>query len=202
MTRPGIDGGPLGFLTWATPLLVGSLAYDAVMSGTPKAAIGRLLLWGGVLMALGYGLSCLSRVLDPEATSAFAEVPFVAPANSREMREQLSRQPENARHLFWVMSQRAGSPSYLVFAAGFSLALYALFVLVCDVAGFRAAVLETVGANALAAYVVHDMVGRALHPFTPRDAPLWYVLAATAVFFTICYAFLRHLEKHGLFLRL
>src|SRR5262249_13574002 len=66
MTRPGIDGGPLGFLTWATPLLVGSLAYDAVVSGKPKAAVGRLLLWGGVLMALGYGLSCLSRTLDPE----------------------------------------------------------------------------------------------------------------------------------------
>jgi hypothetical protein len=46
------------------------------------------------------------------------------------------------------------------------------------------------------------MVGRALHPFTPRDAPLWYVLAAIAAFFAICYVFLRHLEKHRLFLRL
>ena len=28
--RPVIDGGPLGFLTWTIPLLVGSLAYDVV----------------------------------------------------------------------------------------------------------------------------------------------------------------------------
>ena len=36
------------------------------------------MLWGGVLMALGYGLSCLSRVLAPEPASPFAEPPFVA----------------------------------------------------------------------------------------------------------------------------
>ena len=29
-TLPVIDGGPLGFLTWTIPLLVGSLAYDAM----------------------------------------------------------------------------------------------------------------------------------------------------------------------------
>ena len=28
--RPVIDGGPLGFLSWSIPMLVGSLAYDAV----------------------------------------------------------------------------------------------------------------------------------------------------------------------------
>src|SRR5262249_27601466 len=141
MTRPGIDGGPLGFLTWTIPVLVGSLAYDAIMSGSPKMVIGRLLFWGVVLMALGYGLSCLSQTLNSEGISFFADPPFVAPANSREMRDQLSRQPQNAGHLLWVMSQRAGSPSYLVFGAGFSLALYALFVLVCDVVGFKLAVL-------------------------------------------------------------
>ena len=30
-----IDGGPLGFLTWTIPLLVGSLAYDVVAPGGP-----------------------------------------------------------------------------------------------------------------------------------------------------------------------
>ena len=37
MKRPGIDGGPLGFLTWTVPLLVGSLAYDAVMAAREPA---------------------------------------------------------------------------------------------------------------------------------------------------------------------
>jgi predicted acyltransferase len=202
VTRPGIDGGPLAFLSWTTPLLVGSLAYDAVVAGSPRAVVGKLLLWAAVLMALGYGLSCLSRTLDPEAPPPLADPPFVAPATPKEEYHKLSKQPENAGHLFWVMSQRAGSPSYLVFGAGFSLALYAVFVLVCDVAGFHAAVLETLGANALAAYIVHDMVGHTLHGYTPRDAPLWYALAAFGVYFALCYVFLRHLEKHRLFLRL
>jgi hypothetical protein len=202
VTRPGIDGGPLAFLSWTTPLLVGSLAYDAVASGSPRAAVGKLLLWAAVLMAVGYGLSCLSCVLAPEAASPFADPPFVAPAMPEKEYHAMSKQPENARHLFWVMSLRAASPSYLVFAAGFSLALYALFVLVCDGLGFRAAVLETLGANALAAYIIHEMVGGVLHKYTPKDAPLWFALAAFGVFFAICYVLLRHLEKHRLFLRL
>ena len=202
MTRPGIDGGPLGFLTWTTPVLVGSLAYDVVAARPPRAAAGRLFVWGLVLMAAGYGLSCLSRVLDPDATSVLAEAPFVAPPNSKDLRDRLSKVPENAPHLLWVMSQRAGSISYQVFAAGFSLALYALFVLACEVLGWRLALLETLGANALAAYIIHDLVEHTLHPYTPRDAPLWYALASFGVFFAICYLFLRHLEKHRLFLRL
>src|SRR5262249_39026244 len=28
MDRPGIDGGPLGFLTWTVPMLSGSFAFD------------------------------------------------------------------------------------------------------------------------------------------------------------------------------
>ena len=35
------------------------------------------------------------------------------------------------------MSQRTGSISYLTFSAGFSLAVYALFVLACDLGHFR-----------------------------------------------------------------
>jgi predicted acyltransferase len=201
MTRPGIDGGPLGFLTWTTPMLAGSLAYDAVARGAP-AAVGRLLGWGIVLMLLGYGLSCLARALDPSAESLLIEPPFVAPANSRELREQLSKIPENAPHMLWLMSQRAGSPSYLVFGAGFSMALYALFVWACDLHQLGVGLLRTFGTNALAAYIIHEMVGNTLRPFTPRDAPLWYALAAFGVFVAICYVFLRHLEKHRLFLRL
>ena len=202
MTRPGIDGGPLGFLTWTIPLLVGSLAYDAVAGGVSRAAVARLLAWGVALMVLGYGLSCLARILDASAPSPFNEPPLVAPPNSRELREQLSKVPENATHMLWIMSQRSGSPSYLVFGAGFSLALFALFVYACDLHALQLGAFRTFGTNALAAYVIHDMVGDFLHPFTPRDAPLWYALAAIGVFFSICYLFVRHLEKHRLFLRL
>ena len=58
MERPGIDGGPLGFLTWTIPLLVGSLAYDAMVhhadpllareDGTPPNlldAASKMIFW-------------------------------------------------------------------------------------------------------------------------------------------------------------
>lgn len=204
MTRPGIDGGPLGFLTWTIPLLVGSLACDAVSAGpvNPRALAGRLLLWGAVLMLLGYGLSCLAAVRNPEATGWLVEPPFVAPENSKLIRDTLAKDPANAPHLMWIMSQRAGSVSYLVFGAGFALAVYALFVVLCDVYGYSVGVFETFGVNALAGYIIHDLVGNVLGPFAPKDAPLWYALAAFGLFFLICYLFLRHLEKKRLFLRL
>jgi predicted acyltransferase len=188
---PGIDGGPLGFLTWTVPLLVGSFAYDVVASGSrPAAKIASLTVGAVLLMAVGYGLSCLGA-----SGPRLVEPPFVPPA-----------QDTDGKFLYplslWTMSQRAGSLSYLTFAAGFSLAVYALFYLLCDLGHWRLGLFVTLGSNALAGYILHDMVMEAVKPYTPKDAPLWYVLAALALYLSICYLFLRHLEKHKLFLRL
>jgi surface polysaccharide O-acyltransferase-like enzyme len=100
------------------------------------------------------------------------------------------------------MNQQAGSLSYLTFGAGFSMAIYALFVWACDVRGFQTGVLRTLGTNALAGYVIHGLVDRMIKPFTPRDMSLVAVLAATALFLAVCYGCLRVLEKKGVFLRL
>jgi predicted acyltransferase len=196
----GIDGGPLGFLTWTIPLLAGSLACDVLVPAghvapDPALAWGqarRFLAWGMVLMVLGYGLSCVNRITPPNTPSGnvadvLVEPPFVPPTR-----------PVN----LWTMSQRSGSLSYLVFASGFSLAVFALFVVLCDRFGFRVGLLDTLGRNALAGYILHEMIDNALSPYTPRDAPLWYGLAALALFLALCYIFLRYLEKQRLFLRL
>jgi hypothetical protein len=188
----GIDGGPLGFLTWTIPLLAGSLAYDLVAAARPRAPFGRLLTWAGILMLLGYGLSCLNTVTPPNTAgvsvrSWLIELPFVPPSR-----------PVN----LWSMSQRSGSVSYLTFAAGFSLAVYALFVLACDRGRLRVGLFATLGRNALAAYLIHDLVGDAIKPYAPGDAPLWFVVAAFGLFLGVCYVFVRHLEKNRLFLRL
>ena len=61
---------------------------------------------------------------------------------------------------------------------------------------------RTFGRNALAAYILHDIVARAVKPYVPGDAPLWYALAGFLVSFGITYLFVRHLEKNELFLRL
>ena len=69
---PVIDGGPLGFLSWTIPTLVGSLAYDAVAHDHDNPSIiPKLTFWSVVLMGLGYGLSCLGGYL--------AAPPFVPP---------------------------------------------------------------------------------------------------------------------------
>jgi predicted acyltransferase len=191
-TNPvGIDGGPLGFLTWTIPLLAGSLACDA-MNQSPWRAAWQLLGWGTVLMILGYGLSCLNRITPPNEASGglmglLVEPPFVPPTH-----------PVNV----WTMSQRSGSLTYLVFGAGFSLAVLAVFVGLCDVWRFRWSYLNLLGQNALIGYIIHDMVGEVVKPWVPKDAPLWYVAAGFALFLGIITLFLRHLEKHRLYLRL
>ncbi len=188
----GIDGGPLGFLSWTIPLLTGSLAHDLVAAARQRAPVGRLLTWGAVLMLLGYALACLNSMMPPNTAGSairswLVEPPFVPPSR-----------PVN----LWSMSQRSGSVSYQTFAAGFALALYALFALACDRGRLRLGLFATLGSNALAAYIIHDLVEDAIKPYTPQDAPLWFVLAALALFVAICYLFIRHLEKNQIFLRL
>jgi predicted acyltransferase len=179
---PVIDGGPLGFLTWSIPTLVGSLACDAITAeqeGPNPAA--RLLGWSIVLMGLGYALSCLGPVLPPP--------PFVKPE-------------ESVPVTMWTMCQRTGSVSYQTYAAGVSLAVYALFVLLCDRGKLRLGLFRTFGQNPLAAYIVHPMVAGAVRPYVPDDSPLWYVLTGFLVYFGICYLLIRYLEKNEIFLRL
>ena len=63
-TSYGIDGGPLGFLTWSIPTIVGTLACDTVMSGEGRSRVGRMFAWVAILMGLGYVLSCLTTLYN------------------------------------------------------------------------------------------------------------------------------------------
>jgi predicted acyltransferase len=200
LTPPvGIDGGPLGFLTWTVPLLVGSLAYDALSSR--RLPWSWLLLPAAGLMLLGYGLSCLQRITPPndgslaDPASLLATAPLASPSA-----EQLKQM--NAQKNIWTMSQRAGSLTYLTFAAGFALAVAVLFLWLDERRQWRWGVFETLGRNALAGYILHGWISDAIKPYTPRDAPLWYVVAALALFLFLCWLVLRSLEKQRLFLRL
>jgi predicted acyltransferase len=62
----GIDGGPFGFLSWAIPTLVGTLACDVALNPTSSGGgkFARLFVWGTVLMALGWLASCATRMYD------------------------------------------------------------------------------------------------------------------------------------------
>jgi hypothetical protein len=66
----------------------------------------------------------------------------------------------------------------------------------------RIPLFQTLGSNALVGYILHGLVNSAVKPFVPKDSPLAIVFVGFTVSLLICYVFLRHLEKHKLFLRL
>ena len=217
----GIDGGPLAFLTWTIPAVAGTLACDAIAAaGGPR--LWRLAGMSLGLMSLGWLVSCGTRLYDVPADqveslreeklarlpvlperSAFgnldmaevdrmiAEPPFVPPPDA-----------EHRKWNYWMMSQRGGTLSYLTFSAGFSLLVYLAFYVACDMWGWKLGLFQTWGTNALAGYVLHLLVMRAVKPFVPRDAPEWYMWAAFGVFFWISYVLVRSLERQGIYLRL
>ena len=178
MARSVIDGGPLGFLSWSIPVLVGSMAYDVMASGRQGPMI-RLGIGAIVLMGLGYALTCADG--RPDAPPFFP--------------------PHEAVNL-WTMCQRSGSVSYQTFAAGFSLAVYLLFAWICDFGGVRVGLFRTLGRNALAAYVLHELIAGAVKPYCPNDSPAWFLAIGFITSFGLTYLFIRHLEKGGIFLKL
>lgn len=189
-TRPVIDGGQLGFLSWTIPVVAGSLAHDLMTSRGPRATFLPLCLGAALLMAVGYGLSCLGGAAGTAEGSyapGWAAPPFVPPEI-----------PVN----LWTMSQRTGSVSYLTFASGFGLASLALFVVLSDLGGIRVGLFRTFGSNALATYLVHMIVFGTIGAYAPTDSPLWYAFAASFLAGLITYVFIRHMERTGCYLKL
>ena len=280
----GIDGGPLGFLTWTVPATLGTFACDAVaaaLASGRRPPLLKMTLWSFVIMAMAWVMSCGTRMYDvpPSQREALkdqklaerpafptmehvrahfqkpwpellAEPPFVHPpwgpveslpdpdvvappvdeaaiqaaaaspeeakrsiAEAKQTRdeilkriEQLKKEdPSNGPYFrkwnYWMMSQRGGNLSYPLFAGGFSLFVYVLFYIACDMWGWRLAFFQTFGTNALLAYVLHGMVGRAVKAFVPGDAPAAYVWSSVVVYFAINWVILRHFEKQKVFLR-
>ena len=128
-----------------------------------------------------------------------AEPPFIPPPHpSGEISESYLMRQWN----YWMMSQRAGTISYLTFSAGFSLLVFAAFYVCCDLWGLQLGIFRTFGTNALAAYVLHMMVASAVKPFMPRDCPQWYMWAGCAVFMAVTYLMVRTLEKNEVYIKL
>ena len=102
---------------------------------------------------------------------------------------------------YWMMTQRGGAISYTTFAGGFALLVYVGFYVLADMLGIRIGVFRTFGTNALAAYVLHGIIGGAVKSFIPQDAPAWYVITALCFDFFLIWLFVRTLEKNKIFLR-
>ena len=132
--------------------------------------------------------------------AVLAEAPFVPPPGDD---KRIDGEPEDYRLWnYWMMSQRAGTISYLTFAAGFNLLAYVLFYILGDMMHASVGVFRTLGTNALAGYIAHEWVGGLVKQYMPKDVPAWYMWAGFAIFFYITYLFIRTLEKQKIFLRL
>lgn len=116
MERPGIDGGPLGFLTWTAPLILGTLAFDIWKSQLKKKVL-TIFTIGLVAMLFAYGLSCISMFAFPNNLPEqklfhgyLAEPPFSRPVvPGTELLEPSSDKQTEPRSLSEAISARGES---------------------------------------------------------------------------------------------
>ena len=227
----GIDGGPLGLLTWSIPAIVGTLACDVFLKPRSELQIGSpilksVLVASLLLMTLGYCISCGTRFYDvPESqvaslkTENFPIDPVlpshervntkIASAQEKGLTSWLAEPPffkppgkELRKWNYWMMSQRSGTLSYLVFSAGFSLLIFMVFFVASDLLQVQLAVFRTFGTNALMAYILHMLTSNAVQPFFPEDSPVWYALIGLGLYLLVTWLFVRQMEKQGMFLRI
>jgi predicted acyltransferase len=211
----GIDGGPLGFLTWSIPAICGTLACDLVRSKGASAA--RSLIGPGVgLMFVAWCWSCGStlynvpaELVNEQKAVKLAEDP-VLPSSERIQRRSGSIMeppfvpPPNAEHRkwnYWMMSQRGGTISYTTFSAGFSLVVFALFLWACDSRKWQAGIFRTLGTNSLAAYLLHDVASWWISPWFPRHSGPFMVTFGFLCFSAFVYGVCWMMERRGWLIR-
>ncbi len=223
------DGGCFGLLSWAIPMLAGTLVYDLMSSRSPRKSVAPLLAWACGLMLLGYGLSCFTTLYDvtdaeaeaaaaendnsqPKTPSRFADSPVIPPLSKAAGRPWTSLlaeppfvvppPPESRKLNYWMMDKRVVTQSFILFSTGFAIAAYVLFIVACDLWGLEVGVFRTFGQNALAAYIIHYPIKEMVHAFTPDDSPVWWTTTGLALFFLVTYMFVRFLERNRLYLKL
>ena len=169
-----------------------------------------------ILMVLGYLLSCGTRAYDRPQNEGgdrtklaaspvmgvvaigsrteggrWAEPPFVPPPDWRARAWN-----------YWMMSQKGGTASYLIFSAGFSLGLFLLFDSLVKRFGVEVGLFRSLGRNAIVCYALHgfliDMIGWSVK----KNAEPWLVLTSLLALLILVYFVARVLEVKRIFIRL
>lgn len=117
----------------------------------------------------------------------FAEPPGVAPPT-----------PELRAWNYWMMSQRAGTASYQLFASGLSMLVFVLFFYVSDMRGYTLGAFRTFGTNALMSYVVHGIVIEWVSDFLTKESSVWAVAFGLSCTVVLTYGVIRGMEHRGI----
>jgi predicted acyltransferase len=211
------DGGTFGVISWAIPMLGGTVAYDLISALGPRVAGRRMLASGFLLMVGAYLLSCLTTLYTLDQYNGLSrdklvETPVLPPLENLRARPAhllladppfvTPPPPEERVPNYWMMDKRVVTQPFIWFATGYAFALYALFVFACDMGGLAIGLFRTFGQNPLAAYIIHHLVEHTVLTVVPQDSPLWWCLTSLLAFFLITYMFVRYLEKQRIYLRL
>jgi hypothetical protein len=230
----GVDGGPLGFLTWCIPAIAGTWAFDVIRAARSaptspghalQPAIRRIMIAGSILASVGWVISCGTTIysvpqdqVTARKAQVFAENPVIPSAEQlAAWNHQLAEPPfvppphtDDRKWNYWMMSQRAGTLSYLTFSAGFSLLVMGIFVWACDVKGWRLGVFRTLGVNALAGYLLADfatplgrkLAGQWFGSPIKETSPALDVWTAFAIHFLLIYLVLRFMQWKKIYIRM
>ncbi len=196
-------------LCWLGWLLsCGTRWYDVAPEEESQSKPLPILASDPVLPSSSRVTSWWSELTAGNWSRVIAEPPFVPPPHARDPNENDRRKQtvdNSSRYRpwnYWMMSQQVGSPSYLVFSAGLSLAVFMLFFCATDLGRWQIGIFRTLGVNALIAYFLHSVVEGTIKSFMPRDIPAVGMWIGFAVFFLLCWLILRSLEKKEIFLKL
>ena len=211
----GIDGGPLGFLTWSIPAICGTLACDLVRR-QGAAAARRIAGAGLALMCVAWGWSCGSTLYDvpdelveTQRAIKLADDPVLPSLERIQRWSGSSMEPpfvpppkaDFRKWNYWMMSQRGATISYTTFTAGYSLVLFSLFLWACDSCKWQAGIFRTLGTNSLAAYLLHDVASWWISPWFPTSSGPVVVAIGFLCFSGFVYGICWIMEHRGWLIR-
>ena len=142
------------------------------------------------------------RPPNPERDAALASISGDDDLKARKAKKNYPDDWYYRQWNYWMMSQRGGTASYPLFAAGFSILVYLAFYVVCDKWGYSFFVFRTFGVNALLGYILQGFVGGLTQSFLPGDPPGWYAWTNFGTYFFLMWFFLRFFEKSKIFVRM
>jgi len=167
-----INGGPLGPLSWAFPLLMGTLVMDWVQEIQDTGSLKRPLL---KIFTTGFALMAAGQIMTLEWPGMKAA---------------------------WPYTQYGMTAPYPVFSSGLSCCTTALFILLNDGLRIRLPHLTTLGSNPLVLYLMQAGLNTVTEQWVDHEISLGPALAGMAGVYLTCYVTAWILRRKGIYIKL